>query len=61
MSELELVWIKECEVCAREHRQVESHSIESIDQIESEAGMFRSRCERWYRTHVENLLAGQLN
>lgn len=61
MSELELVWIRECEVCATEHQYIEIHKIESIDEIESESGAFKAKCEDWYRTHVEGLLAQQLN
>ncbi|TDJ60838.1 MAG: hypothetical protein E2O36_07085 [Proteobacteria bacterium] len=61
MSEVELVWIRECEVCAIEHRYMETHKIESIDDVESESGAFKLRCENWYRTHIESLLAQQLS
>ncbi len=60
MSELELVWILECEVCAKEHKRVETHSIQSIDEIDSESGAFKTKCDNWYRVHVETLLAGQV-
>lgn len=61
MSELELVWIRECEVCAKEHTHAETHSICSIDQIEAESGAFKTKCEVWYRTHLEDLLADQMS
>lgn len=60
MSELELVWILECEVCAKEHKHAETHSIQSIDEIDSESGVFKTKCDNWYRAHVETLLAGQV-
>jgi hypothetical protein len=60
MSELELVWIRECEVCGKEHQHCESHDIESIDEIESESKAFKQRCEDWYRTHVRIIQSGQL-
>jgi hypothetical protein len=60
MSELELVWIRECEVCATEHRHIETHKIASIDEIESQSGVFKTKCEDWYRAHVENRLAEQM-
>ena len=60
MSELELVWILECEVCAKEHKHVETHNIKSIDEIDSESGVFKAKCDDWYRAHVETLLAGQV-
>ncbi|MDP6184146.1 MAG: hypothetical protein QF609_10035 [Gammaproteobacteria bacterium] len=60
MSELELVWIRECEVCAKEHRYVETHNIRSLDEIDSESGVFKTKCEQWYRTHIESLLAEQV-
>ncbi len=58
MSELELVWIRECEICAKEHRRCETHPIDSIDDIETESTAFKDKCEDWYRAHVEILLAG---
>ena len=61
MSELELVWIRECEVCAKEHKQVDIHRIKSIDEIDSESGVCKIKCENWYRIHVETLLAGQVS
>jgi len=60
MSELELVWILQCEVCGREHQQCESHDIQSLDQIESESKAFKQRCEEWYLAHVQVLQAGKL-
>lgn len=58
MSELELVWIRECEVCGKEHRQCETHDIDSVDEIEAESKAFKQRCEDWYNAHIQVLLAG---
>ena len=60
MSDLELVWIRECEVCAKEHQQTESLQIESIEEIATKSGVFKRRCESWYRSHVAELIAGQI-
>ena len=60
MSELELVWIRECEVCGKEHRHFETHDIQSIAEIEPESKAFKQRCEDWYETHVELMLADQV-
>ncbi len=59
MSELELVWVRECEICSKEHRHMETHCIHSEAEIEIESGAFKARCERWYRTHVDALLKQQ--
>jgi len=59
MSELELVWIRECEICGREHQQCETHAIHSVDEIEVESKAFKQRCEDWYSAHIRVLLAGQ--
>lgn len=55
MSELELVWIRECEVCHEEHQHFETHAIESIDEVEIgiESIAFKRRCERWYKEHLK--------
>lgn len=55
MSHLELVWIRECEICAKEHQQ-----IESIEDIATKSGAFKKRCENWYQSHIANLTAEQL-
>ena len=60
MSELELVWVRECEVCGKEHRHAETHQIKSIDEIDSESGAFKTKCENWYRAHVKTRLAEQV-
>ena len=57
MAELELVWVKECEVCGREHRQVDRIGIDSIADVEGATGRFCERCEQWYHAHVEHLQA----
>tara|TARA_R110001592_G_scaffold101457_1_gene287111 strand:+ start:181 stop:387 length:207 start_codon:yes stop_codon:yes gene_type:complete len=59
MSELELVWIRECEICGREHQQCETHDIRSVDEIEAESKAFKQRCEDWYSAHIRVLLEGQ--
>jgi len=61
MSELELVWIRECEVCGREHRQCETHDIGSIDEIDAESKAFKKRCEAWYSSHLKGLHADQIS
>jgi hypothetical protein len=60
MSDLELVWIRECEICAKEHQQMESLQIESVEDIAKKSGAFKTRCENWYRSHIANLTAGQI-
>ncbi len=57
MSELELVWIRECEVCGKEHQQCETHDVRSVDDIEAESKAFKQRCEDWYSAHIQVLLA----
>ena len=60
MSELELVWIRECEVCGKEHRYSEVLNIGSIDEVDAKSGAFKNKCEQWYASHVDSLLNQQL-
>ena len=57
MPELELVWVQECEVCGREHRQNEHVCVASMDEVDGATGSFRERCERWYVSHLEEMHA----
>lgn len=59
MSELELVWVQECEICGREHRHMEQHCVESLDEAEAETGAFWARCNSWYNEHIEAMQAKQ--
>ncbi|MFT4580490.1 MAG: hypothetical protein ACI915_000778 [Gammaproteobacteria bacterium] len=59
MSELELVWVRECEICGKEHQRNECLEIGSLDDIESESGAFKFRCENWYPLHIRALRAEQ--
>lgn len=60
MAELELVWVKECEVCGREHRQMDHVCIDSIEEVDGATGRFYERCERWYSNHIEHIQAQHL-
>jgi hypothetical protein len=60
MSDLELVWMRECEICATEHQQMESLQIESIEGIATKSGAFKTRCENWDRSHRANLTAEKI-
>ena len=57
MSDLELVWIRECAI---EHQQMESLQRESIEDIATKSGAFKTRCENWDRSHRANLAAEQI-
>ncbi len=59
MAEVELVWIQQCEVCGREHRHMENHPVEAIDDAEAETSAFWERCNNWYRAHVDAVQSHQ--
>jgi hypothetical protein len=61
MSEVEFVWVQECEVCGREHRHMECHAATSRDEILRQEAAFRERCANWYQGHLETLQARQLS
>lgn len=60
MAELELVWIKNCEVCGREHCRREHAAVDSLDAAEVETGAFYSKCEDWYQCHVAAIHSEQM-
>ena len=61
MSEVELVWIRDCEICGTEHRKLADLCVESMEDAVAKTGAFCTKCERWYEAHVAALQTSRLS
>ncbi len=52
MLNAELVWIRDCEFCGREHRRQVTCTAESIDCLQAEVSGFERDCEQWFEVHL---------